>query len=197
MRNTKMRSYPRRVNFESGDVQFRLMGAADEAATLKFAKALAVHDMLFLPRNISERKVLSAWIKEIERGSIVSLLAVRDDAVVGCGAIVRDPMSWSAHVGEIRTVIASHVRGTGIGRALSNEAFDLALSMGLERLTVQMTSDQTRAIAIFEALGFRVEALLRDQVKDLQGKTHDIVVLGVNVSEVQKLEPNGSSGAIE
>ncbi len=192
-----MRSYPRRVNFESGDVEFRLMGPADEAATLKFARALAVHDMLFLPRNISEPKVLSAWIKEIERGSIVSLLAVKGNAVVGCGTIVRDPLSWSAHVGEIRTVISSDVRGTGIGRALSNEAFDLALSMGLERLTVQMTSDQTRAIAIFEALGFRAEALLRDQVKDLQGKTHDIVVLGVNVADVQKLESNGSSGAIE
>ncbi|MBP1291226.1 MULTISPECIES: GNAT family N-acetyltransferase [Bradyrhizobium] len=197
MRTIKMRSYPRRVKFESGDVEFRLMGAADEAAVGKFANALAVHDMLFLPRNIREPKVLSAWIKEIERGSIVSLLVVKDDIVVGCGTIVRDPMSWSAHVGEIRTVIASHVRGTGIGRALSNEAFDLALSMRLERLTVQMTSDQTRAITIFEALGFRAEALLRDQVKDLQGKTHDIVVLGVNVADVQKLEPGGAPGAIE
>nr|WP_236000059.1 GNAT family N-acetyltransferase [Bradyrhizobium uaiense] len=192
-----MRSYPRRVNFESGDVEFRLMGPADEVATLKFARALAVHDMLFLPRNISEPKVLSAWIKEIERGSIVSLLAVKDGAVVGCGTIARDPLSWSAHVGEIRTVISSHVRGTGVGRALSNEAFDIALSTGLERLTVQMTSDQSRAIAIFEGLGFRTEALLRDHVKDLQGKTHDIVVLGLDVSEVQRSEQGDSSDVIE
>nr|WP_229196053.1 GNAT family N-acetyltransferase [Bradyrhizobium acaciae] len=192
-----MRSYPRRVNFESGDIEFRLMGPADEAATLKFARALAVHDMLFLPRNISEPKVLSAWIKDIERGSIVSLLAVKDGAVVGCGTIARDPLSWSAHVGEIRTVISSHVRGTGVGRALSNEAFDIALSMGLERLTVQMTSDQSRAIAIFEGLGFRTEALLRNHVKDLQGKTHDIVVLGLDVSEVQRSEQGDSSDAIE
>ncbi|MCC8979579.1 GNAT family N-acetyltransferase [Bradyrhizobium acaciae] len=197
MRNTRMRSYPRRVNFESGDIEFRLMGPADEAATLKFARALAVHDMLFLPRNISEPKVLSAWIKDIERGSIVSLLAVKDGAVVGCGTIARDPLSWSAHVGEIRTVISSHVRGTGVGRALSNEAFDIALSMGLERLTVQMTSDQSRAIAIFEGLGFRTEALLRNHVKDLQGKTHDIVVLGLDVSEVQRSEQGDSSDAIE
>nr|WP_229181866.1 GNAT family N-acetyltransferase [Bradyrhizobium oropedii] len=192
-----MRSYPRRVNFESGDVEFRLMEPADEAATLKFAKTLAVHDMLFLPRNISEPKVLSAWIKEIERGSIVSLLAVKDGAVVGCGTIARNPLSWSAHVGEIRTVISSHVRGTGVGRALSNEAFDIALSMGLERLTVQMTSDQSRAIAIFEGFGFRTEALLRDHVKDLQGKTHDIVVLGLDVSEVQRSEQGDSSDVTE
>ena len=193
-----MRSYPRREKLENGDVEFRLMGADDEAATLAFAKQLPVHDMLFLPRNIGEPKVLSAWIKEIERGSIVSLLVLRDDAVVGCGAIVRDPFSWSAHVGEIRTVISPNVRGTGIGRALSGEVFDLALSMGLERLTVQMTSDQTSAIAIFERFGFRTEALLRDQVKDVQGKTHDIIVLGLNTLEVRaKLEPNGASDEVE
>jgi len=69
--------------------------------------------------------------------------------------------------------------------------------MGLERLTVQMTSDQSRAIAIFEGLGFRTEALLRDHVKDLQGKTHDIVVLGLDVSEVQRSEQGDSSDVIE
>ena len=47
------------------------MSQADEAAVLDFAQRLPVHDLLFLPRNISEPKVLSAWIKEIERGAII------------------------------------------------------------------------------------------------------------------------------
>ena len=44
-----------------------------------------------------------------------------------------------------------------------------------------MTVDQTGAIAIFEGLGFKAEALLRDHVRDKTGKKHDIVVLGHNV----------------
>src|SRR5271163_338104 len=155
--STETRSYPRRVATEAGEIEFRLMSQADEAAVLEFAQKLPVHDLLFLPRNISQPKVLSAWVKEIERGAITSLLAVKDGRVVGCGTVVRDPHSWSPHDGEIRMVVSLDVRGQGVGRALSQETFALALGAGLdaglEKLTVQMTVDQVAAIALFESLG--------------------------------------------
>ena len=194
----EMRSYPRHIATDAGDIEFRLMAQADEAAVLDFAQKLPVHDLLFLPRNISEPKVLAAWIKEIERGAITSLLAVMAGRVVGCGTIVRDPLSWSPHVGEIRMVVSTDVRGLGVGRALSQETFALALGAGLEKLMVQMTVDQVGAIAIFEGLGFRAEALLRDHVRDLAGRKHDIVVLGHNVAQVAaQLEAYGLPGAVQ
>jgi RimJ/RimL family protein N-acetyltransferase len=174
------------------------MSRADEAAVLDFAKKLPPHDLLFLPRNISEPKVLSAWINEIERGAITSLLVVKQGQVVGCGTLVRDPHSWSPHVGEIRMVVSLDVRGQGVGRALSQETFALALGAGLERLSVQMTVDQTAAIALFESLGFKAEALLRDHVRDLEGKKHDIVVLGHNIAQFQaQLEAFGLPEAVQ
>jgi RimJ/RimL family protein N-acetyltransferase len=142
--------------------------------------------------------VLSAWIKEIERGAITSLLAVKGGKVVGCGTLVRDPHSWSPHVGEIRNVVSTEVRGQGVGRALSQEIFALALEAGLEKLVVQMTVDQTGAIAIFEGLGFRAEALLHNHVQDRTGRTHDIVVLGHNVAQFRgQLEAYGVTDAVE
>jgi len=192
------RTYPRRVRTEAGEIEFRLMSRADEAAVLAFAQKLPTHDLLFLPRNISQPKVLSAWIHEIERGDITSLLAFRDGEVVGCGALVRDPHSWSPHVGEIRMVVSLDVRGLGVGRALSQETFALALGAGLEKLSVQMTVDQQAAIALFESLGFKAEALLRDHVRDIDGKKHDIVVLGHNIAQVQaQLEAYGLPGAVQ
>jgi RimJ/RimL family protein N-acetyltransferase len=195
---SETRTYPRHVKTDAGEIEFRLMSRSDEAAVLGFAQALPTHDLLFLPRNISQPKVLSAWISEIERGAITSLLAVKEDRVVGCGTLVRDPHSWSPHVGEIRMVVSSEVRGQGFGRALSQETFALALGAGLEKLTVQMTVDQQAAIALFESLGFRAEALLRDHVRDIHGKTHDIVVLGHNIAQVQaQLEAYGVPGAVQ
>ena len=192
------RSYPRHVQLDAGDIEFRLMSRADEANVLEFAKELPTHDLLFLPRNISQPKVLSAWINEIERGAITSLLAVKYGNVVGCGTLVRDPLSWSPHVGEIRMVISRDVRGQGVGRALSQETFALALGAGLEKLSVQMTVDQQAAIALFESLGFKAEALLRDHVRDVAGKTHDIVVLGHNVAQVRaQMEAYGLPGAVQ
>src|SRR5712675_3448258 len=198
MSPSETRSYPLHVATEAGDIEFRIMDPADEAAVLEFARKLPVHDLLFLPRNISEPKVLAAWIKEIERGSIISLLAVKSGRVVGCGTIVRDPLSWSPHVGEIRMVVSTDVRGLGVGRALSQETFALALGIGLEKLLVQMTVDQQAAIALFESLGFKAEALLRDHVRDVDGRTHDIVVLGHNIAQVQaQLEAYGVPGAVQ
>src|SRR4051812_37456308 len=130
--SSETRTFPRHVKTDAGDIEFRLMSAADESAVLDSAQKLPTHDLLFLPRNISEPKVLSAWVKEIERGAITSLLAVKAGKVVGCGTLVRDPHSWSPHVGEIRMVVSSDVRGQGVGRALSQETFALALGAGLE-----------------------------------------------------------------
>jgi RimJ/RimL family protein N-acetyltransferase len=195
---SEKRSYPRHAKTDAGDVEFRLMSRADEAAVLDFARQLPTHDLLFLPRNISQPRVLSAWINEIERGDIKSLLAIKDGKVVGCGTVVRDPRSWSPHVGEIRMVVSLDVRGKGVGRALSQETFALALSSGLEKLSVQMTVDQQAAIALFESLGFKAEALLRDHVRDVDGKKHDIVVLGHNVAQfAAQMEAYGLPGAVQ
>ena len=195
---SEARSYPRHIRSDVGEIEFRLMTRSDEVAVLAFAQKLPSHDLLFLPRNISQPKVLSAWINEIERGAIKSLLAVKAGKVVGCGTLVRDPHSWSPHVGEIRMVVSLDVRGQGVGRALSQETFALALGAGLEKLTVQMTVDQRGAIVLFESLGFRAEGLLRGQVRDVDGNKHDIVVFGHDVAQVQaQLEAYGVPGAVE
>ena len=58
--------------------------------------------------------------------------------------------------------------------------------------------DQQAAIALFESLGFKAEALLRDHVRDVDGKTHDIVVLGHNIAQVQaQMEAYGLPGAVQ
>jgi L-amino acid N-acyltransferase YncA len=184
MTEATTRTYPRKIHGEAGDFDIRLMAAVDEAAVLSFAKTLPTHDLLFLPRDISQPKVLAAWIEELERGDMTSLLAVRDGVALGCAALVRDRLSWSPHVAEIRVVVAPIARGQGVGRGLTQEIFALALADGVEKMMAQMTVDQSGAIAIFESLGFRAEGLLRDHVRDRDGRTHDIVMLGHDVAKV-------------
>jgi RimJ/RimL family protein N-acetyltransferase len=70
---------------------------------------------------------------------------------------------------------------------LIQESFAQALELGLEKLCVQMTIDQRAAIAVYEGLGFRAEALLRDHVKDRDGKTHDLALLSHDVGAVESM----------
>jgi L-amino acid N-acyltransferase YncA len=176
-----MDGYPRTVALAGGDVELRFMRAGDEAAVLAFARALPPHDLLFLPRDITHAKVLGAWVREIERGAMISLLAFRGGDVLGCATIVRDPLSWSPHVAELRVVVASAARGQGLGRVLSAAAGELAVATGTEKLVAHMTPDQIGAVTVFETMGYRAEGLLRDHVKDADGVKHDLVILSLDV----------------
>lgn len=193
---TISRAYPRPFACEGCTLELRLMTQADGEAVLAFARTLPEHDLLFLPRDISERKVVAAWVLETARGAITSVLAVRDGAVVGCATLVRDELSWSRHVGELRVVVAPDLRGQGLGQQLTQECFALAIEFGLEKLVAQMTVDQRGAIAVFQAMGFRPEALLLNHVKDRAGTTHDIVILGHDVARFQsQMQAYGMSEA--
>jgi len=176
-------TYPRTVALGGGGdvVELRFMHAGDEAAVLAFARELPAHDLLFLPRDITHPKVLAAWVSEIERGAMTTLLAFRGSEVLGCATIVRDPLSWSGHVAELRIVVARAARGNGLGRVLSTAAGELAVSTGVEKLVAHMTPDQIGAVTVFETMGYRAEALLRDHVKDDAGRKHDLVILSLDV----------------
>lgn len=177
--------YPRTVELQDGHVELRLMQPSDEAAVLEFAGQLPRHDLLFLRRDISAAPVMAAWVREIDAGHTPSLLAVRDGNIVGCSAVVSDPLSFSSHVGDVRVLLAEAERKLGLGRILVQESFLLALSLGLEKLIAQMTADQEAAIQVFEDLGFRAEALLKNHVRDHDGSLHDLVVLSHDVQAVR------------
>jgi RimJ/RimL family protein N-acetyltransferase len=80
---------------------------------------------------------------------------------------------------------------------LIQECFAQALELGLDKLVAQMTVDQEAAIAVFEELGFRAEALLRDHVQDREGRLHDLALLSHDVRAVQsRLQAYGVADAL-
>jgi RimJ/RimL family protein N-acetyltransferase len=173
--------YPCTIDCQGTKVELSRLASADESELLAFANALPVHDLLFLSRDIQEPKVISAWLNSIENGDISSVVARTDDQIIGTTAIVTDKHTWSSHVGEIRVLVGANARDIGLGRLLIQESFLLGLDLGLEKLTAQMTVDQDAATKVFEEMGFRTEALLKDHVKDRDGVKHDIIILSHDV----------------
>ncbi|MFS0736747.1 GNAT family N-acetyltransferase [Sphingomonas sp. 1P06PA] len=159
----------------------RPMIADDAEAVLRFARALPVHDQLFLRRDIRNARVVEAWADKNAQGLIRTLVAVDGDRIVGCVALVRDALSWSPHVVELRVLVAPEIRGAGFGRKLAEEGFALALADGAEKVVVHLVPDQQAAVALFEEMGFRAEAMLRDHVRDAAGETHDLAILSLDV----------------
>ena len=166
------------------EATIRLMKPEDEAALSAFAAQLPTRDLLFLPRDIRHPKVVRAWMDEMATGDLTTLLAFQGQAVVGCGTVARDALSWSRHVAEIRCVLSPDARGRGIGSELILETFRWAVQGGAVKIVAQMTTDQKNAIAAFEGLGFTPEAILRDHVVDDTGAAYDLVVFAHRVAEV-------------
>ena len=162
----------------------RRFAPGDRDAMLAFAAGLPEHDLLFLGRDLSHPRVIEAWLSAIEEGWIDSLIAEDGGKFVGTAALVRDPLSWSAHVGEIRLLVSPDKRGAGLGRDLLEAIYAVAMERGIEKLIAQMTPDQIGSVMLFESLGFRAEALLKNHVRDRAGKAHDLTILAHDVARI-------------
>ncbi|MCY3601919.1 MAG: GNAT family N-acetyltransferase [Chloroflexi bacterium] len=179
--------YPAAGTVGGQRVTLRLMDATDGDGILAFARGLPEHDLLFLRRDITQAEQVETWVQRIEAGVTTSLLVLdKDDSIAGYATVDGSDLPWSQHVAELRVLVGPTLRGRGIGRLLTEEAFRIALGMGVDKIIGQMTVDQHEAIAVFRSLGFQPEALLRDHVKDREGEKHDLVILSHDVAAAQR-----------
>jgi L-amino acid N-acyltransferase YncA len=198
MTSESPRTYPREVTIGGNAMTLRLLTPADRAVALAFARALPAHDILFLRRDITQPEAIDTWLNGIERGRITSVLAERGGVVQGYATVDRGELSWSPHVAELRVLVSAEMRGKGLGRVLTQEAFAIALGLGIEKIVAQMTVDQKGAISVFQGMGFRPEALLRDHVKDREGRKYDLLILAHEVAKFQgQMDAYGITKALE
>jgi RimJ/RimL family protein N-acetyltransferase len=191
----------RKIAVDGLELVLRPMGAQDRDRMVEFARSLPWHDLLFLRREITDPRQVEAWLRDIEGGAVVTLLALDSDdpdgTLAGYATMHRNELRWSAHVAELRVLIAPAYRGRGLGRALTQEIFRLALERGVEKMVARMTVDQKGAIATFEGLGFKPEAVMRDHVKDAEGNPHDLVVMALSVADFHRtLDAFGVTDAV-
>ncbi len=181
--NAAPKIYPWSHRFGDVDVTLRKITAADHETILAFSRALPEQDLLFLRMDITQASVIDTWIRFIESGKTISLLAEAEGQMVGYCSLHHSEILWTRHLGEIRLLVAREYRGKGIGGELAHQTFELAGHLSLRKLVVQMMSTQQDAQTLFHHLGFVPEALLHDWAIDRNGRTHDLIVLSREVDE--------------
>jgi RimJ/RimL family protein N-acetyltransferase len=170
--------YPKELKLHDGRrVTLRLMEPADKQAVLTFARSLPPNDLLFLRSDITEEAALEEWVRNLERGATITVIAEMRGAIVGYASLHNDQARWTRRVGEIRVLLSPAYRGEGLGRCLTEEIFHLGENRGIKKMAAMMTPDQVGARAAFERLGFEVEALLQEWVVDREGRPRDLLVM--------------------
>ena len=176
-------AYPRSVTLKDGSpVNLRLMTAADTDRIVSFARSLPEDDLLFLRVDITNPEMVGQWVQNLAAGRASTVIAERNGEMAGYAALITNRVIWQRHLGEIRIQVGPRDRSQGLGRTLAGEVFLMARERGLRKIVAQMTPDERGAIATFERLGFKPEALLQDYVIDRSGRTRDLVVMTYDVT---------------
>ncbi len=175
--------YPATIELNGDQIELRPMTPSDARMMLLFARSLPLHDLLFLPRDITREEVVEEWGRDLEAGRYDTIVALRGQAIIGYTTVASDGLDWTRHVAELRVLVSPAARGLKLGRVLTEQAFAIAGQRGVRKMIAKMTSDQRAAIRVFGHIGFEKEARLRRQLIDRDGKLHDLQIMSLNVEE--------------
>jgi RimJ/RimL family protein N-acetyltransferase len=136
----------------------------DAAEILDFLNRVSLETdyLSFTPGDVGitlEEEV--AFLRSMEdpaRGFMLKALV--DGVIAGTAGITRSKSIRLRHVGQVGiSVVRKHWR-QGVGRALMEGVVKEGERLGLRRLSLLVRSDNVRAIALYESVGFRHEGRL-------------------------------------
>jgi RimJ/RimL family protein N-acetyltransferase len=119
--------------------------------------------MLFAPSEYSvSADDLASQLARISASRHSRVIVAADDSdLVGVLNLGGTPIPRRRHAATIAIGVLKSHWGRGVGSALLNEALRWAPTAGLSRLELSVVVENTRAKALYEKAGFRVEALRR------------------------------------
>lgn len=147
----------------------------DANKIIDFMKSIDV-ETKFLSREPGEFNITKeqeeVWIKN-KKESHTSLLIIAEvnGAVIGTCGLNGNCSERFKHSAEIGVVIKKKYWGLGIGKEIMNQAINWGKEKGLQRITLGVDSNNTKAINLYLNLGFMIEGR-REKYKKLADGTY-------------------------
>lgn len=167
----------------------RPMTKDDENDVSRFFASLPKQTIRFLRNDVTNRKVIAGWMRELNYEKTLPIIAELSGRIVATLSLHRQTFGWGRHVGEVRIVVEPSFQGRGLGGALLEEISRIGAGSGLRKLVARVVSKQGDVITVFERSGFQRVATLAKFVKDLDQQYADIAIM------VKDLVPRTSTNA--
>lgn len=117
---------------------------------------------------------MQGFVKDSVENDAVQFVALAGEQVVGWADVFPHWAHALQHVGTLGMGVHADFRGRGLGRGLLAACLEKAERKGILRVELSARADNTRAIRLYEALGFRHEGLKRRALRFPDG-FHDCV----------------------
>lgn len=134
------------------------------------------------PKNAGQLKARIDTMLKAKDGFLFAVRRVGDDALIG--VLELDGILWAHGVAWISIALGDRRNwGKGYGRAAIGLALAFAFDeLNLHRVQLTVFSYNTRAIALYEGLGFRREGVYREFLHR-DGARHDMLLYGLLARE--------------
>jgi len=165
-------------------VSIRELTGKDLDRLMAFYKSLPPEDRRYLRIDVTDRKVVAERLGLIDQEKVFRIIALYKDKIIADGALELSGEEWRRHQGEVRLIVARPFRRKGLGMIMVRELYFLASARNVATIVAKMMRPQKSAQTIFHRLGFREEALLPDYVRDLTGRTQDLLVMVCDLKDM-------------
>jgi ribosomal protein S18 acetylase RimI-like enzyme len=119
-----------------------------------------------------------SFLKFVMDHSLSQLVAVEHGLVVGwCDVVPKGPRGF-AHVGALGMGVRREWRRHGVGRRLLEECLALARAAQLEKIELEVFTDNEGAIRLYESLGFVREGV-KSRARKLEGRYQDVLLMAL------------------
>lgn len=122
-----------------------------------------------------------------QSGGVTIVAATEDGRLVGWLDLSRPVTELVRHTATLGVGVLAPYRGAGLGHALMHAAFEAGRARGIEKLELTVRSTNTRAIALYERLGWQHEGRSLRAFKQ-DGAYEDRLYMGLWIAEDRGLE---------
>lgn len=119
-----------------------------------------------------------AFLQFVVDHSLSQVVALANDLIVGwCDVVPKGPRGFS-HVGALGMGVRREWRRHGVGRGLLEGCLTLARGAGLEKIELEVFTDNEGAIRLYESHGFAREGV-KARARKLEGRYQDVLLMAL------------------
>jgi len=120
----------------------------------------------------------------------VHLVALDGNRVVAWAQIVRAEGTSVAHRGDLGMGVLPSYRGYGLGKRILRECISAAHARGIDRVELEVRTDNRRALELYRGSGFAVESIVKMAMK-IDGTYHETFRMSLNSAPMHASFPPG------
>ena len=177
--------YPRETVIKDGTiVLMKPFEREDEPKLAEFFARIPEHEAWFLRDDLADPDVMHMWVQNLDYGRIVPMIAVKEDdgRILANLRIYRRPARCLRHIAHLRIIIDPEYRHQRLGTWMLLDSMKLAMGLGIEKLVAEFVSEvEEPAMNAAHKLDFFEQAVLKDYMKDPQGRYRNLIIMVKNL----------------